>query len=59
MKKNSRSRNRRNQVSKPAKSGNEGYMRDMQEIKFSNAAQPHRSDKDYRRKPKHAGRGWE
>jgi hypothetical protein len=59
MKKNSRSKNRRNQVSKPAKSGNEPYMYGMQELRRSNAAGPHRTEKDYRRKPKHVGRGWE
>lgn len=25
----------------------------------SSAGSPHKSTKDYRRKPKHAGRGWE
>ena len=59
MKKNSRSKNRRSQVSKPAKSGNSRYVEGMQEIRFSNAAGPHRSASDYRRKPKHVNRGWE
>ena len=59
MKKNSKSKNRRSQVSKPAKSGNTPYMEGMQELRRSNAAGPHRSAMDYRRKPKHAGRGWE
>lgn len=59
MKKNSRNKNRRNQVSKPAKSGNSKYVEGMQELRRSNAAGTHRSAKDYRRKPKHSGRGWE
>lgn len=40
------------------KSGNEAYMRGMQELRRSNAAGTHRSETDYRRKPKHAGKGW-
>lgn len=59
MKKNSRSKNRRSQVSKPAKSGNERYVEGMQGLRMSNAAGPHRSANDYRRKPKHPGKGWE
>lgn len=59
MKKNSRSKNRRSQVSKPAKSGNEAYAMGMQELRRSNAAGAHRTAKDYRRKPKHVNRGWE
>lgn len=50
--------NRRPQTSKPAKSGNTPYMEGMQELRRSNAAGPHRSANDYRRKPKHTGRGW-
>lgn len=38
---------------------NEEYMRGMQELRRSNAAGRHKSAADYRRKPKHAGRGWE
>lgn len=41
------------------KSRNEEYMRGMQELRRSNAAGTHKTAKDYRRKPKHAGRGWE
>lgn len=59
MKKNSRSKNRRQQVSKPAKSGNQRYMEGMQELRRSNAAGAHRTAKDYRRKPKHVNRGWD
>lgn len=55
MKKNT---NRRPQTRKPAKSGNTPYMEGMQELRRSNAAGPHRSTADYRRKPKHTGRGW-
>lgn len=51
--------NRRNQKTKPLTSGrNERYMEGMQELRRSNAAGPHRSKADYRRKPKHTGRGW-
>jgi hypothetical protein len=59
MKKNSRSKNRRSQVSKPAKSGNSKYVEGMQGIRFSNAAGPHKGVTDYRRRPKHMGKGWE
>ena len=51
--------NRRPQTRKPAKSGNTPYMEAMQGKKFSNAAGAHRSATDYRRKPKHAKRGWD
>lgn len=56
MKKNT---NRRAQTSKPAKSGNTKFMEGMQELRRSNAAGPHKSASDYRRRPKHMGRGWE
>lgn len=59
MKKNSRNKNRRSQVSKPAKSGNQRYMEGMQELRRSNAAGIHRSATDYRRKPKHVKKGWD
>lgn len=42
-----------------AKVRNESYMRGMQELRRGNAAGSHRTAKDYRRKPKHAGKGWE
>lgn len=48
---------KRPQASKPAKSGNTKYMEGMQELRRSNAAGIHKSEKDYRRKPKHGG--WE
>lgn len=50
---------RRAQTSKPAKSGNTPYMEGMQELRRSNAAGPHKSANDYRRKPKHAKKGWD
>jgi len=59
MKKNSKNKNRRQQASKPAKSGNSRYMEGMQELRRSNAAGTHRSAKDYRRKPKHVNRGYD
>lgn len=59
MKKNSRSKNKRPQVSKPPKGKNTEYMQGMQELRRSNAAGPHRLDTDYRRKPKHSKRGWD
>ncbi len=55
----SKNKNRRAQSSKPAKSGNTEYMYGMQELRRSNAAGSHKTAKDYRRKPKHVGRGWE
>ncbi len=48
-------KNRRPQA---PKGRNEQYMRGMQELRQSNAAGTHRSAKDYRRKPKHQGKGW-
>jgi len=39
------------------KSRNLAYAMGMQEIRQSNASGPHRSQTDYRRKPKHGG--WE
>lgn len=59
MKKTSRNKNRRPQVRKPAKSGNQPYMEGMQELRRSNAAGPHKLATDYTRKPKHPGKGWE
>jgi hypothetical protein len=55
----SKNKNRRPQTPKAKNMGNEAYMRGMQELRRSNAAGSHKSVKDYRRKPKHAGRGWE
>ena len=55
----SKNKNRRPQTSKPAKSGNSRYVEGMQELRRSNAAGMHRSAADYRRKPKHAKKGWE
>lgn len=54
----SKNKNRRPQTRKPAKSGNTAYMEGMQQIRFSNAAGKHKMATDYRRKPKHAGKGW-
>lgn len=59
MKKNAKATNRRAQNSKPAKSGNSKYMEGMQDLRRSNAAGPHKSASDYRRKPKHTKRGWD
>lgn len=57
MKKNT---NRRAQTAKPlAGSRNERYMEAMQELRRSNASGPHKAANDYRRKPKHAKKGWE
>ena len=55
----SKNKNRRAQTRKPAKSGNTPYMEGMQELRRSNAAGPHKTEKDYRRKPKHVNKGWE
>ena len=54
-----KAKNRRPQNSKPAKSGNTRMMEGMQELRRSNAAGVHKSDSDYRRRPKHMGKGWE
>lgn len=52
--------NRRDQTKKPLTNGrNEKFNEAMREKGRSNAAQPHKSLKDYRRKPKHMGKGWE
>lgn len=57
MKKNT---NRRSQTAKALTGGrNERYMEGMQELRRSNAAGPHRSNADYRRKPKHVKNGWD
>lgn len=53
MKKNSRNKNKRSQVSKTAKSGNTKYMEGMQQLRRSNAAGTHRTAKDYQRKGKY------
>lgn len=53
------SKNKNRRVQKPKAVGNEAYMRGIQELRRSNAAGTHKSLKDYRRKPKHAGKGWE
>lgn len=50
---------KKNKRPQAQKSRNEAYMRGMQELRRSNAAGSHKSVKDYRRKPKHPGRGWE
>lgn len=57
MKKNSRNKNKR--VQSPKGGENKALARAMQEKRFSNAAQPHRTATDYRRKPKHPKKGWE
>lgn len=51
--------NRRNQTPKHITAGrNEKFNEAMREIGRSSATDRHRSAKDYRRKPKHTGRGW-
>lgn len=52
----SKSKNRRPQTSKPAKSGNTPYMEAMQGKRMSNAAGPHKPKTAYTRKPKHRNR---
>lgn len=49
-------KNRRPQA---PKGRNIAYMEGMQELRRSNAAGFHKPKSGYRRKPKHAGRGWE
>lgn len=53
--------NRRDQTKKPLglNGRNEKFNEAMREKGRSSAATPHKSSKDYRRKPKHTGRGWE
>lgn len=46
----------RKRPQKPKNQGNEGYMRGMQDIRFSNAAGPHNAKNAYNRKPKHRNR---
>lgn len=41
------------------KGRNVEYMRGMQELRRSNASGTHKTEKDYRRKPKHVNKGWE
>jgi len=52
----SKSKNRRPQT---PKGRNIEYAKGMQELRRSSAAGIHRSERDYRRKPKHPGKGWE
>jgi hypothetical protein len=49
----------KNRRSQTPKVGNEGYMRAMQGLRGSSAAEPHRLKTDYRRKPKHSKKGWD
>jgi predicted nucleic acid-binding Zn ribbon protein len=35
------------------------YVQHVQELRMGSTTSPHKSPKDYRRKPKHPGRGWE
>lgn len=52
--------NRRDQTKKPLTNGrNEKFNEAMREKGRSSAASPHKSKMDYRRKPKHMGKGWE
>lgn len=48
-------KNQREQRSKRER----GYVQHVQELRQGSTTSPHRSEKDYRRKPKHPGRGWE
>lgn len=51
-------KNKRPQTPKPIMGGrNQKFNEAMREKGRSNATQPHKSSKDYRRKPKHGG--WE
>lgn len=50
-----KNKNRRPQAQKGR---NLAYAMGMQEIRQSNAAGPHKSATDHRRRPKHMGQGW-
>jgi hypothetical protein len=52
----SKNKNRRPQTPKV---GNPAMNKAFQELRRSNAAGPHRSATDYRRKPKHSKKGWD
>ncbi len=52
------SRNKRRTAQKP-KVSDERYVREIQELRRSGAAGPHRTATDYKRKPKHPGKGWQ
>lgn len=60
MSRNNR-KNRQGQTPKPRGMGmaNKAYVDEMQGLRRSSATSRHRSARDYRRKPKHSGRGWE
>jgi len=47
--------NKKNRRPQAPKSRNLAYAQGMQEIRFSNAAGPHRLKTAHRRKPKHGG----
>jgi hypothetical protein len=54
-----KSTNRRAQNSKPPKSANKEWMVAKLDQCRSNAAARRQMDTDYRRRPKHMGKGWE
>lgn len=54
----SKSNRRRGQRPKGKGLSDERYVREIQELRRSGAAGPHRTATDYRRKPKHF-KGWE
>jgi hypothetical protein len=49
----------KNRRAQTPKVGNEAMMRAMQGLRQSSAASPHKSGTDYKRKPKHAKKGWD
>lgn len=51
------SKSKRRREQKP-KNSDERYVREIQELRRSGAAGPHRAATDYRRKPKHF-KGWD
>lgn len=52
-------RKKTNRRPQTPKVGNRQMMEAFQDLRRSNAATPHRSGTDYRRKPKHANKGWD
>jgi len=57
----SKNKNRRAQTPKSPLAGSRNFAMVEADLarRSSSAGMPHKSVKDYRRKPKHAGKGWE
>lgn len=48
-----------NKNKRPQAPKQNAHVQRVQELRQGSTTSPHRSPRDYRRKPKHVGRGWE